>query len=210
MAPVHPCRAQDEVARVGRAHRRLAIRLGAAVHAERRDRIVLRVSAFLAAVEHVVGGQVQDRRAGRRGGMGEHARALRIGGSSARRLAFGPVHGGVGGGVDDEARGRRRDEGGDGVGVGDVGLGALDAPRGYAPRRRQRHQLLPDLAGGAEHQQAHVAAPPKRSPRYTPARMRLHQAGLSRYQRTVLRRPVSKVSCGIQPSSRLILPASMA
>lgn len=53
-------------------------------------------------------------------------------------------------------------------------------------------------------------AAPSRSPRYTPERILPHQAGLSRYQRTVLRSPLSKVSRGSQPSSRLILPASMA
>ncbi len=36
------------------------------------------------------------------------------------------------------------------------------------------------------------------------------QASWSRYQRTLLRRPLSKVSCGCQPSSRSILLQSMA
>ena len=51
---------------------------------------------------------------------------------------------------------------------------------------------------------------PSRSPWYTPALMRPHQSGLSRYQRTVLRSPVSKLSSGTQPRSRLIFEASMA
>ena len=42
------------------------------------------------------------------------------------------------------------------------------------------------------------------------AQIRDHHARLSRYQRTVLRKPLSKSSVGSQPRSALILRASMA
>ena len=46
--------------------------------------------------------------------------------------------------------------------------------------------------------------------RYSPLATCSTHAMLSRYQRTVLRMPLSKVSAGFQPSSRWILPASIA
>lgn len=51
---------------------------------------------------------------------------------------------------------------------------------------------------------------PSRSPRYTPVRTRSHQALLSKYQRTVLVSPLSKLSCGRQPISCAIFEGLIA
>src|SRR5271170_5338983 len=73
------------------------------------------------------------------------------------------------------------------------------------------HQHLQILANDARRRDPNrQALAPRRSPRYSPERIAPHQSGLSRYQRTVLSKPVSKVSRGRQPSSRPILAASIA
>ena len=164
---------------------------------------------------------MKDRHAGGSAGLGQHARTLDIAAAGKVRLGFGLVHGGVGRGIDHEARLLRRDDRGDGGGIGNVDVGAGHGEDRHVARPCQRDQFAPDLAGGAEDEQRPIGrhlpdrheasrAAPSRSPRYTPERILPHQAGLSRYQRTVLRSPLSKVSRGSQPSSRLILPASMA
>ena len=73
---VDPGRAQDEMPRIGGADRGLAGELRAAVGVERADRVVLLVEPVLRAVEHIVGGEIDD-------GSGELA--------AARAIAPGPA-----------------------------------------------------------------------------------------------------------------------
>src|SRR3546814_14001832 len=56
----------------------LARRLAAAIGIQRRDRIVLAVGAAFATIEDVVGGKVDERRAGGRAGLGEEAGAVAV------------------------------------------------------------------------------------------------------------------------------------
>src|SRR3546814_7863751 len=59
--------------------------LAAAIGIQRRDRIVLAVGAAFATIEDVVGGKVDERRAGGRAGLGEEAGAVaEIGRASCR------------------------------------------------------------------------------------------------------------------------------
>ena len=75
--PEEPGGADDEVARVGGRGRLLAGELGAAVGGERRRLVALDVGRALGAVEDVVGGDVDDAGADRRGGGGDVAGAGR-------------------------------------------------------------------------------------------------------------------------------------
>ena len=148
---VDPGGAQDRVSRVGGAHRGLAVGLGATVDAERCDRIVLGVGAAPAAVEDVIGREMEDGHAGCRRVASASTRGPatlpRCGGV---RLALGPVDGGKTGAIDHQARPPRGDHGGRGAGIGDVDLGARHAECRHAASGGERHQLPPDLPGGAE------------------------------------------------------------
>src|SRR3546814_16466035 len=79
----------------------LARRLAAAIGIQRRDRIVLAVGAAFATIEDVVGGKVDERRAGGRAGLGEEAGAVAVHRHGPRFLTLGTVDGSVGGAVDD-------------------------------------------------------------------------------------------------------------
>ena len=59
----HPRRAQDDMARIGAPHRKLATQLGGAIDPERGDRILLDIGLGFGAVEHIIGRDVQDRNA---------------------------------------------------------------------------------------------------------------------------------------------------
>ncbi len=79
---------------------------GAPVGASRPGRIVLAVGAIERAVEHVIGGQVQQRRADSVGGFRHVAGPLAVDGDGEALLRLGLVDGGVGSGVDHHVRPR--------------------------------------------------------------------------------------------------------
>ncbi|MNP37257.1 hypothetical protein D3C76_1306970 [compost metagenome] len=84
------------------SNRLLAGQLAAPVDAERIGLVVFGVGAGLAAVEHVVGGVVDQRNAQGLGFFGKDARSDGIDGKRRVRFAFGLVDGSVGRGVDDQ------------------------------------------------------------------------------------------------------------
>jgi hypothetical protein len=85
-------------------HRLVAFPFAEAVHAQRRGRIVLDVGAGLAAVEHVIGGNVQQRDTSRAQAAARWAGPSRLTANASFRFLLGPVHGGVSGRVDNHIR----------------------------------------------------------------------------------------------------------
>ena len=94
------------------AHRPLAGFLARAVDTERLHRVVFAIGAGLAAVEHVIGRDVDQRDRGVMAGGGEVGGAGAIAGPSRVRLALGAVDRGIGRGIDDDvgALARHRSE----------------------------------------------------------------------------------------------------
>ena len=121
-----PRRAHDQVVRVRVRRGPLARQLGAPVLLDRRGGVGLHVRLALAAVEDVVGRDVEHAP----GGLGHVARAFLVHGVGGRAVALGPVDVGVGRAVDHRRAGERLAHRG---GVGHVELRARQRQR---PRRR--------------------------------------------------------------------------
>ena len=130
-----PGGAQDHVVGGAGDHRALAVELAGAVGGERPDGVVLAPRpAGVGAVEHVVGRDVQERHALRRGRRGHRAGRRGVDGLRGGAVVLGGVDGGVGGGVDDDVGARLADRAGAGVGVGQVGLGPAEGGERDAAR----------------------------------------------------------------------------
>ena len=99
---------------------RLAGCLAGPVDAERPDRIVFGVGRRLGAVEHVVGGKVDERDPGVGRGFGQMGRPVGVDGERRIRLRFGAINGGVGGGVDDQRRSVALHDTPDRIPIGDI------------------------------------------------------------------------------------------
>src|SRR5690606_18576328 len=135
-------------------------------------------------------------------------------------LALGAVDRGVRGGVDDHVRAQAAHRRSQHLGLAQVAAVVVGTPAaavegGELSERRQRPLKLPaDLAVASQQHDSHGAAPSTKraaiDSRYAPLSTSDTQSGWSRYQRTVLRRPLAKVSTGRQPSSRPIRRASIA
>lgn len=194
-----------------------------AIDVDRIDGIVLRIGRRLGTVEDIVARQVDDRRTGLLAGLSENRHGVAVYRKRGQRLGLRTIDRGVSGTVYDDRRHERLQ------GLSHRALGSdvelrpvrrKDVPAGIdCPAR----DLAPDLAARAGHQQAppvrmpalaHVAADEVRTPRRrsggSPPLTVLHQASLSRYQDTVSLSPSSKLRRGRQPSSRSILPGSIA
>ena len=102
-----PRGADDDAVGAAFGDQPFAEQFGAPVGAFRPGRIVLTVRAIERAVEHVVGGQLQQRRADTGGGFRHVAGPLAVDGDGEALLRLGLVDGGVGGGVDHDVRPRR-------------------------------------------------------------------------------------------------------
>ena len=102
---------------------------------------------------------------------------------------------------------------GDRRGVGQVEVGDVDRDDRIARRPSDALELGAELAVPPGDEDGALAlahaATPRRSAALAATSGR-HHASLARYQSTVLAMPLSKVSAGSQPSSRLILEASIA
>ena len=72
-----------------------------------------------------------------------------------RRLIFGQIDGGIGGGVDDPLGAGVGQRASDGLLVADVEFGAAPG-EGVVPRGRRSHDRACDLAAAAEHQDSHA------------------------------------------------------
>ena len=92
----HPGGAQDDVARAGGLHGLFAGQFALAVYGLGIGGVGFEVGAIGAAVENVVGGNMQDGGACGVGGAGEVFGTFGVGGIGGGRFAFGFVYGGVG------------------------------------------------------------------------------------------------------------------
>ena len=207
---VDPGGAQDHVPRITGADATLARKLAAAIDIERRrSASCLDIGRALAAVEHIVGRNVNQRNA-----VAPVSAASCAGASALTAKAtlprFRPVDIGIGGGIDDRIPRLGRDQ---------PARSRADlsdrARRGSA--RQPRH---PWAARARETPSPTWPVPPRRSMRIVtrsswPGRggasascadsSGSHQARLSMYHFTVRARPDSNECCGDQPSSRLEL-----
>ena len=126
---IDPRGAQHDRARARRQHRLLAGQLAGAVDALRRDRVGLDVGRALGAVEHVVGGDVDQRNARRGAQPRQQRRAVAVGAIRRLGVRLRRVHRGVGGGVHHQPRRRVAERGLDAVGPVEIELRPADAGR---------------------------------------------------------------------------------
>jgi len=117
---VHPTGAQDQVLGTARRDGQLTRQLAFAIHAQRVGGVVFGIGRRLAAIEHVVGGVVNQGDALGRRFFSKHARGDSIDREGQFRLVFGLVHGGVGCGNDEQVRLVRPHLGTDLVGLAKV------------------------------------------------------------------------------------------
>lgn len=157
VAPVQgidPAGAQDQVCAAHRADRLFPGQLAAAVDSQRVGLVVLGVGRGLAAIKDVVGGVVDQRRAQGSGLFGQHAGGSGIEGEGGLGLALGLVHGGVGGGVDDQVRALGTDPLADGLAVGKVEAVAAQDQQ-FALAGEGQGQFTGDLAAVAGDEDLH-------------------------------------------------------
>ena len=122
-------------------------------------------------------------------------------------VAFGLVHGGIGGGVDHGVGGVCFNRTGAAGRVGQIGGGTVEGDD-LDTAAIQRPQFRGDLPAVPKDKNLHAV--PSRLPtplRFCSAR---HQSSFSRYQSTVCASPSSTVTEGCQPSSDLMREGSMA
>ena len=112
---IDPGRAQDQVLAVGRADGALAGFLAPRIGALRIDLVLLVVGNAGRAIEHIVGGDMDERHVRLGSLLGEDCRAVAVHLKGAIRLALGLVDGGIGRGIDDDGRRVPGDDGSDGV-----------------------------------------------------------------------------------------------
>ena len=158
---VDPAGAQDQVLATRLLDALLAFQLGAAVDAERCRRIGFHPGAGSAAIKHVVGAVVHQPGAQARRLLGQHARRSGVEGAGELGLAFGFVHGGVGGGIDDDVGAQRAHGVGKACGVAEVAavLGAVKVECGDLAQHREAALQLPaDLATFAKEEDVHALA----------------------------------------------------
>ncbi len=171
-----------------------ADQLGAPVGVDRTGLGVLAVRLRGVAGQYVVGGDVQQARAGVGAGRREDAYAGAVDGGGGFLGGLGAVHVGPGRAVDDD-RGTL-DGGPDGCRVGDVEVGAAQA-RGFDAGVLQDGQdVLAEHSGGAGDE---PAAGSRGRGHFCSAAFAFsgsHQARFSRYQSMVALMPSSKVTCG--------------
>jgi hypothetical protein len=134
---IDPRRPDDGMARRRSAHGILAGSLADAIGAQRIDRIALAISVpRRLAIEHAVGGDMDQRQSSPRAGVGDMRGAVAIDCEGKLRLAFGTVDGGICCRVDDQCGAARCDRPFNRVDVGDIGLGAAHRPNGPAGGQR--------------------------------------------------------------------------
>ena len=102
MGGVHPTGAQNQVLTAGRCNCSLARQLALAVDTQRVGGVVFGVRRRLVAVEHIVSGVVNQRNAQCRRFFSKHTGRNAIDGKCQLRLAFGQIHRGVRGRIDDQ------------------------------------------------------------------------------------------------------------
>ena len=151
---VDPRCAQDDVPRIAGANALLAGKLAAAIGIERRGGVRFNIGSALAAIEHVVGRDVNERNAEAASLGGKPSGCLGVDGERCRFLAFGTIDVGIGRGIDHRAPGLFRDH------------AAMRADRQDQAHPHRRHdlnvlgqgqglKLLADLASPAEQKQPH-------------------------------------------------------
>ena len=104
MGGVHPAGAQNQTVSTGRCNCLLARQLALAVDTQRVGNIVFGVGRRLVAVEHIISGVVNQRNAQGRRFFSKHSGRDAIDGKCQLRLAFGQIHRGVRGRIDDQVR----------------------------------------------------------------------------------------------------------
>jgi hypothetical protein len=101
---IDPAGAENEMPASGLPDELLTLQLGAPVHTERPGGVGLAPRLVAAAVEHIVGGVVDQPGIAVSGFLRQYAGSQRIDGARAFCFVFGLVHGGVSPGIDDDVR----------------------------------------------------------------------------------------------------------
>src|SRR2546429_4526933 len=139
-----------------RSRQPLALELRLAVDVERVRRVGLPVRPGPPTVEHVVGGEVDERRAEGLAGRGECLDRLGVQGEGACPVVLSLVHAVVGRGVDDARRSEVRQDRPDPARVEDVELAARE--RNDLPGAVEGpDEVEPELAGSADDDVARAA-----------------------------------------------------
>ncbi|MDT4860253.1 hypothetical protein FQZ97_948030 [compost metagenome] len=191
------------------ADRQLTFQFGLAVNPEGAGSGAFIEGGAAATIEYIISGVVHQPGIQLARGGGQHCDSLGVYPASVVDVAFGLVHGGIGARVDDHIRALAFYQRCQPFEVCQVTVLSI-ADDQFTQRGKGALQFPADLAICAEQENlVHAYCFPTHS-RYAPLVTLATQSWFSRYQRTVLRMPVSKVSAGFQPSSRSSRDASMA
>lgn len=212
---VEPRRPQNDVSRAGRADRQFTAQFRCAVNVDRVGGIGLRPRTDCLARKNIIGGNMDQRNVGACARLAQRCRGQGIDGPCCHGVGFCGIDRGVGGRVDHGRPVAAADQRCDSSRISEIDdrpVDRMNSPSCWPCAALQRGAKLSARTGdekGAERAHRHAARPRRRSaPRS--ATIDRHHAAFSRYQRTVLRNPVSKLSRGAQPSSALMRPASIA
>ena len=144
---------------VGRADGALAGLLAPRVGASRIDLMLLVVRCVGGTVEHIVGGEMNERHVRLRRFMGERRSAVAVDLKGAISLALRFVDRDVGRGIDDDRRRVPGDRGSDGIGIANIGVAMGQCHHVVSAPRGRFDQMEPDLAAGAkDHDPRHHGA----------------------------------------------------
>ncbi|MNZ48352.1 hypothetical protein D3C78_660940 [compost metagenome] len=154
VAAVQPAATQDQVRPAGRSDGLFAAQLAVPVDIQRCAGVGFPVWPAEAAVEHVVGGVVQQPGAQRGGLLGHHGGSLGVEGEGCRRLALGLLHRGVRRGVDHQLRSFGLQHAAQRGPVVQVQFGAGQHLQ-FAEAGQQRGEAAAELTVGAEEENLH-------------------------------------------------------
>ncbi len=154
MLRIDPAGPQNQVFPSDRLNRLFSGQLAGAVYAERLRHVRFGVGFALAAVEHVVGGVVNQRHAQPCGFFGQHLRSACIDCEGLLTVGFCRVHGRIGRGIDDQVRPHQTHLLADLLRVGEV-QGVVPKGQQLAGARQLQLQLTGKLPLAAGDQDLH-------------------------------------------------------
>jgi hypothetical protein len=213
--PIYPSRSDNDRVSVSGANKGLTAQFRSPVNTKRSHCIGFDIRSMFRTVENVVGRQVQQRQPCPRRKKSDILGAASVNGLCAFTLLFFTIDRRIRGCIHYQMRSGLLHYPSNRVRRHDVDFLMRDCAQFCISGFGQPGELTSNLARRPKYENGTHHTPPALTfpslcPLYRPERIGFHQSLFAKYQLTVFRRPDSKVSLGIHPSSRLIFDASMA